>query len=389
MNLLDAIIVVVAIMAAVGGYRLGFVTRVVSWIGMGVGLAVAIKVLPAVLDRFRGADQLVLLALTLAVVFAGAFTGQAIGFVIGNRLRPRSEGGSVRRIDGAAGAVAGVLGVVVLVWLLLPVLAGASGYPSELATGSRVAQELDDHLPDAPDSIQALRSLFGEDNFPAVFDALSPTPDLGPPPVETGISAETGARVARSVVKVEGIACRQVQDGTGWVAGEDLVVTNAHVVAGERETEVIRDDGSRADATVVAFDPDRDLAVLRVPGLDRDPLAIAPSSAESAGGVYGHPGGGPLRIAPFAVSRRINAVGRDIYGTGVTTRDVLELRASLRPGDSGSALVSPAGTVVGVAFAIAPDRADVAYALATDELQAVLSGDLVRAVDTGPCTGTA
>jgi len=89
------------------------------------------------------------------------------------------------------------------------------------------------------------------------------------------------------------------------------------------------------------------------------------------------------------VARRITAVGRDIYGTGVTSRDVLELRSSLRPGDSGSALVNPAGNVVGVAFAIAPDRADVAYALATDELDAVLSGDLVRSVDTGPCTGSA
>jgi S1-C subfamily serine protease len=389
MNLLDVVIAVVAIAAAVGGYRLGFVTRVVSWIGMGLGLVVAIRALPLVLDRLRGNDPLVLLLVTLAVVFAGAFIGQAIGFVIGNRLRPRSAGGSIRRIDGVAGAFAGVAGVAVLVWLLVPVLAGASGFPAEQVTSSTIAQELDDHLPDAPDSIQALRSLFGEDNFPAVFDALSPTPDLGPPPEATGISAETGARVARSIVKVEGIACRQVQDGTGWVAGEDLVVTNAHVVAGERETEVIRDDGSRADATVVAFDANRDLAVLRVPDLDRAPLAIAPSSADAAGGVYGHPGGGALRVAPFAVARRITAVGRDIYGTGVTSRDVLELRSSLRPGDSGSALVDPAGTVVGVAFAIAPDRPDVAYALATAELDAVLQGDLLRSTDTGPCTGTA
>lgn len=391
MNALDVVIIVVAIAAAVGGFRLGFVTRVVSWIGLGIGLAVAIRVLPLVLDRLRGNDQLVLLAATLAVVFAGAFIGQGIGFMIGNRLRPRDRdgGASVRLIDGLAGAVAGIAGVMVLVWLLLPVLGGASGLPSEQARSSQIARQLDARLPDAPDSILALRSLFGEDNFPAVFDALRPTPDLGPPPVETGITAETGSRVARSVVKVQGVACRQVQDGTGWVVAEDLVVTNAHVVAGERETEIFRDDGSRADATVVAFDPSRDLAVLRVPGLDRDPLTVVPSSAEAAGGVFGHPGGGPMRVAPFSVSRRITAVGRDIYGTGVTSRDVLELRSTLRPGDSGSALVNSAGNVVGVAFAIAPDRVDVAYALSTAELDAVLQSDLVQAVSTGPCTGTA
>ncbi len=388
MNLLDAVIALVAITAAIGGYRLGFVTRVISWIGMALGLLAAIRLLPFVLDHLRGNDQFVLLVTTLAVVFTGAFVGQGLGFLIGNRLRPRAAGAAVRRIDGAAGAVAGVVGVAVLVWLLLPVLVGASGFPAEQATSSAVARELDGYLPDAPDSIQAMRSLFGEGNFPAVFEGLSPTPDLGPPPEATGISAETGARVARSVVKVEGVACRQIQDGTGWVAGKDLVVTNAHVVSGESATEVIRDDGRRVDATVVAFDPNRDLAVLRAPGLDRDPLTIAPSDTDASGGVFGHPGGGALRIAPFAVSRRINAVGRDIYGTGVTSRDVLELRSSLRPGDSGSALVSPTGTVVGVAFAIAPDRADVAYALSVDELDALLTGDLGQTVSTGACTGS-
>ena len=98
---------------------------------------------------------------------------------------------------------------------------------------------------------------------------------------------------------------------------------------------------------------------------------------------------GPLRIAPFNVARRIKAVGRDIYGTGVTTRDVLEIRSGLRPGDSGSALVDGRGRVVGVAFAIAPDKNDVAYALATSELEPLLAGNLTGAVSTGPCTGEA
>ena len=237
--------------------------------------------------------------------------------------------------------------------------------------------------------MQALRALMGEDNFPQVFDALRPTPDLGPPPAATGLDSETARRVQRSVVKVEGIACSQIQDGTGFVVAEDTVVTNAHVVAGEPETEIIRDDGSRVRGQVVAFDPQRDLAIIAAPGLERDPLSVVESTAEAQGGVFGHPGGGPLRIAPFNVARRIKAVGRDIYGTGVTTRDVLEIRSGLRPGDSGSALVDERGRVVGVAFAIAPDKNDVAYALATSELQPLLAGRLTDAVSTGPCTGEA
>jgi S1-C subfamily serine protease len=350
-------------------------------------LFITVRIVPLVLDELRGTDPNILLMVTLAVIFIGGMLGQAAGFAVGQRLRPHAPGGNASRADRGAGGIAGVVGVLVLVWLLLPVLAETPGSVSEQAHRSVIAQALDDHLPDAPDSMQALRSFMGEDNFPTVFDALRPTPDLGPPPAASGLSDETAARVRRSVVKVEGIACSRVQDGTGWVVGPELVVTNAHVVAGEGETEAVRDDGSRVKAQVAAFDPERDVAVLRVPGLRRDPLPVADSTSDATGGVFGHPGGGPLRVAPFDVARRLRAVGRDIYGTRVSTRDVLELRSTLRPGDSGSALVDRNGRVVGVAFAIAPDKAGVAYALATTEVQAVLSGDLTGQVGTGPCTG--
>jgi S1-C subfamily serine protease len=389
-NGLDLLVLAMAVAAAVGGYRLGFITRVLSWIGLGIGLFLTVRlILPAVLDRLRGGGALWLLAFTLGLIFLGAMLGQGVGFAIGRRLRPLDGDGTITQADGAAGAVAGIIGVMALVWLTLPLLAETPGWVAEQAHGSAVAQALDQYLPDAPDSMQALRSLMGEDNFPTVFDVLRPTPELGPPPAASGLSDETAARVSRSVVKVEGIACNRIQDGTGFVVDTDLVVTNAHVVAGETETEVARDDGSRVKATVVAFDPHRDLAVLRASGLNRAALPVVDSRSDATGGVFGHPGGGPLRISPFDVARQIKAVGRDIYGTGVTSRDVLELRSSLRPGDSGSALVDATGQVVGVAFAVAPDRTGVAYALATSELFPVLQGNLAAGASTGPCTGEA
>jgi len=386
-NLLDLAVVTLAIVAAVGGYRLGFVTRVISWVGMAVGLFAAVRLLPVLLDRLRGGDSNVLLLAALGLIFGCAFLGQAIGVLIGNRLRPVDSDGTVTRFDGLLGALAGIAGVVVLVWLVLPFLSDTRGWPAEQAHQSTLAQTLDAHLPPAPDSIQALRALIGEDNFPKVFDALRPTPDLGPPPADSGLPAETAARVARSVVKVEGIACSQIQDGTGFVVAPDEVVTNAHVVAGEGATELIRDDGSRVKARVIAFDPNRDLALLVAPGLAREPLPIGPSTVDAQGGVFGHPGGGALRVAPFQIARAITAVGRDIYGTSVTRREVLELKSKLRPGDSGSALVDTRGTVVGVAFAIAPDKPDVAYALNTSELQPLLATDRSARADTGPCAG--
>ena len=304
MNLLDVAIVVLAIVAGVGGYRLGFVTRVLSWVGLALGLFGAVRVLPLVVEGRRGDDPTILLLLTLGVIFLGAIIGQAIGFALGTRLRPVDRDGTVTRADGAAGTLAGVLGVLALVWLMLPLLADVRGFVSEQAHSSTIAQALDTNLPDAPNSMQALRALMGEDNFPQVFDALRPTPDLGPPPAASGLDAEVAARVQRSVVKVEGIACNQIQDGTGFAVGPNLVVTNAHVVAGEPETEVIRDDGTRVRGRVVAFDPRRDLAVISAPGLKRDPLTVAPSTPDAKGGVFGHPGGGALRNAPCSVARR-------------------------------------------------------------------------------------
>lgn len=386
MSAFDAVFVVLAVLAVVGGYRLGFVARVVSWVGLAAGLAVAVRLLPLFLDQLDTTSHGLVLVLSVGLLLVGASLGQALGFVIGGRLRPRSEGGALSSADRMAGGLAGLAGLIVVVWLLLPVLVASPGWVSREATNSWVAQRIDAALPAPPDAMKALQALVGTDDFPDVFDALRPTPELGPPPEASGLSQQTADQVARSVVKMEGAACDRVQDGTGFVVADGLVVTNAHVVAGERSTTVIRDDGARLDGTVVVFDPDRDLAVLRVDGLDRPALPIgAGAPVDTIGGVFGHPGGEPLRIAPFRVAREITATGRDIYGNGATERRVLELASALRPGDSGSPLVEPSGNVVGVAFAIARDRSGVAYALTTDELMAVLSQATAQAVSTGPC----
>jgi S1-C subfamily serine protease len=135
----------------------------------------------------------------------------------------------------------------------------------------------------------------------------------------------------------------------------------------------------------VVFDPARDIAVLRTPGLNRPALEIGDTEAGGTGGVFGHPGGGELRIAPFRVGEEVRAQGRDIYDRSRTERQVLVLASELRPGDSGAALIDGTGSVVGVAFAVAPDRTGVSYALTAEELRAALQGSLTDPVDTGPC----
>jgi S1-C subfamily serine protease len=165
----------------------------------------------------------------------------------------------------------------------------------------------------------------------------------------------------------------------------DLVVTNAHVVAGADEIVVQSyPDGEAITATVVAFDPARDLAVLHADGLSRPSLPMVAAKEGDVGAVFGHPGGGALELSPFQVGREVTATGRDIYDSGPTARQVLFLAAQLEPGDSGGALVDPEGDVIGVAFAVAPDDPNVAYALTVAEVEAVLSGPL-QPVPPGGC----
>jgi S1-C subfamily serine protease len=385
MNLLDVIVLAAAVSAAVGGYRLGLLARATSWLGLALGFVVAARFLPEVVDASVQFDPSSRLLLAATVLIGGALLGQALGLVVGGHVHRVLPLGPVRIFDRTAGSALGVAGVVAAVWALLPAMAQVPGWTAHQTANSHVAQAIDSWLPPPPDTLQALSRIIGEDVVPKVFDKLRPSPEVGPAPESTGLSREVLARATTSTVKVEGVACSRVQDGTGFVAAPDVVVTNAHVVAGEEETRVIRNDGRRLRATVTLFDPNRDLAVLRVPNLGRQPLAVGASAEGQTGAVFGHPGGGDLRVAPSRVSQEIKATGRDIYDRNDTSRRVLVLAASLRPGDSGGAMVDPAGAVVGVAFAISRDESGVAYALHTAELQAVLAAPRTRAAATGPC----
>ena len=386
MNVLDLVIVTAAVAAAVGGYRLGFLARALSWVGMAVGLFLGARFLPGAIRLFEGPDPTSKLVVAAVVLIGGAFAGQALGLVVGSAMGRSLPFGPARVFDRSVGALVGTVGVLVSVWLLLPAIADVPGSVSRQARSSVLARFIDRTAPRPPDTLQALRRLVGETNFPKVFSALQPAPVAGPAPATTGISEAVLRRVEASTVKVTGEACNRIQEGSGFAAGPDTIVTNAHVVAGERSTSVTRPDGRKMKATVQYFDPDRDLAVLRVASLGQQPLGIGTARVGSRGAVFGHPGGqDPLRIAPAAIRQRVDAVGRDLYDSHNTRRDVFILASALRPGDSGGALVDLNGVVVGVAFAIAPDRPGTSYALTSRELNAALRAPRQAVANTGRC----
>ena len=374
MNLLDIAVLVAAGSAVFGGYRAGFLARAASWIGLGLGFYGAMLLLPTVVEAVDDTTPATRLLVAAGVLVGGAFLGQALGLLVGSRARAVLPPGPARVADRVAGGVAGGLSILVILWLLLPALADVPGWPAREARNSAVARFVDEVFPRPPDTMQALRTLVDERGFPQVFEALRPAPDAGVPPASAGLEPEVQQRVIRSTVKVMGEACRRIQEGSGFVALDNVVVTNAHVVAGEDRVEVERPDGRRLPATVAVYDADRDLAVLRVANLNQPALARERGETGETGAVFGHPGGqDEIRVAPAKISRKVEAVGRDIYNEHATRRDVFILAANLAPGDSGAALVNQQGNVVGVAFAIAPDRPGTAYALTTTELDAVLA----------------
>lgn len=385
MNVLDLVVLASMFAAIVGGYRLGFLARGLSWAGMGLGMAVASRTLPSVVRAFQGSESQVRLLVAVGFLLGIAMVGQGIGLALGSMLHKTLPAGvGVRQGDRVGGALLGAAGVMVMVWLMTPALANASGWPSRLARTSSVVAAINEFAPDPPDTVQGLRRLVGEGNFPEVFSGLRKAHDVGEPP-KTVLAAAVVDRVSASTVKVTGDACGRIQEGSGFAVGRETIVTNAHVVAGDRSVRVQTNDDRELDATVITFEPYRDLAVLRVRGLNVQPLALGNAELGTTGAVFGHPGGGPLRAAPAAVRQRVTAIGRDIYDQRTTRRDVLILASALRPGDSGAALVNKEGVVIGVAFAIAPDRSATSYALSDNELRPVLSAADGRATGTGRC----
>jgi S1-C subfamily serine protease len=384
-NWLDVAIVVVAVGAAVGGWRLGFVARLFAWAGVAVGLAIGIQFVPDVVTSFGGtnADDRVTVALLFLVL--AATIGQAIGLGLGllvHRVSPPR--GPLPAWDRAAGAALGAVGVLVLVWMVIPSLAAAKGWPARLARDSFVVNAIEDVAPDQPAQFAAWGRAVSEAPYPSALSPLDDPPDPGRPPTDA-LPAAVDARARASTVKVRGNACRRVQEGTGWVAAPGLVVTNAHVVAGEDDTTVEDERGNQHSAQAVAFDPVRDLAVLSVPGMDAAPLPLASGAPGDIGAVYGHPGGGPLEVSPARIGEEIVAVGTDIYRTGTSRRRVYVLAAALEPGDSGGPFVDTSGRVLGVAFAIDPARNGTSYALTDAEVRAVLETAGADPVSTGGC----
>src|SRR5262249_48249248 len=280
--------------AGIGGWRFGFVTRVLAWCGVALGLLIGIHFVPRVVTSFGGtnADDRVTVAILflLLVITLGQTAGFGVSLVVHRPARVRA----LRTWDRGLGAALGVTGTLLLVWLLMPSMSAAPGWPARVARGSALVR-LADHAPDPPERFEAIGRSIRDAPYPAVTNA-SPSVDPGALRGRSPITPTVASDVARSVVLVQSIGCGYEFFGSGWVFAHGLGVTAAHVVAHSAQTSIIW-SGESFTASVVTFDSARDLAVVRVPNLDAHALEDEATRSGDAGVVFGHPGGGALELA--------------------------------------------------------------------------------------------
>jgi len=259
--------------------------------------------------------------------------------------------------------------VLVAVWLAASILIRMP-YPGlqNNIRDSRIIALLTRSLPAAPNIIADLGHLIDPNGFPDVFIGSEPNPPEHINLPSSGALASAVEKDKASVVKIEGQGCGGIVEGSGFVVGNNLVATNAHVVAGIHRPYVQDSNGTHS-ATAVWFDPDLDFAVLRVSNLAGSPLVISAAKVprNTPAAVLGYPGGGGFTADPASVLDQFTASGRNIYNQGSTDRDIYEIAADIIPGNSGGPLVKADGTVIGIIFAESTTYNHVGYALTTSQ----------------------
>jgi S1-C subfamily serine protease len=387
--LLDLILIVLAAAFAVAGYRQGFIIGVLSFAGFIGGVAVGAIFAPRI-SRAMATSLPWQAFIAILVVFAAAVIGMVIASGLGVAVRSRVRGRPATIADSLGGAAVNVVAVLLVAWLIgsfvayspFPEISGQVNNSVVLKAVNKLVPRSALTLPGFP----PLRSLLASGPYTQVFSALGEESALGVPAPDSAVLRSAGLIAARnSIVRIIGIApsCSRRIEGSGFVISPQHVLTNAHVVAGVTQGPyVYTRQGREHQASVVLYDPQRDLAVLDVPGLRARPLAFAgPASYGADAIVAGYPLDHPFTVDAARLDVAESAVGPNIYQNSQVERQIYPIRALVRPGNSGGPLLTPDGTVYGVVFAAAVSIKDTGYALTAAEV----SGDATRGEqDTAP-----
>jgi uncharacterized membrane protein required for colicin V production len=384
---IDIVIIVWVALAALRGRSLGALTQLLSLVGFVAGLAIGAVVAVPIAGRLHAdlARTVVTTCVVLGVAVLGAVGGNTLGKWANVTMR-RLHLGTVDAVLGAA--VAG-LGALLSAWLVAGLFTQSSvGWLARPIQHSAVLTALDAVMPPVPSVIARAQAFVSNEVFPVAFAAVTQPATASVQLPTPAWTAQVAKGVAPSVLKVVASGgCGETRDATSFVVANGLVITNAHVVAGERTIDVVTATGP-TKATLLVFDPALDVAVLRVPGLTAIPVvlnsAVVPRGTQGA--VVGFPGGGPKTASPAGVAGALSAQGRDIYGGSLVTRPIYAVTATVLPGNSGSPLVGEG--VLGMVFSRSLSQPGLAFALRASAFagEVTRATHLTTAVGSGACT---
>jgi S1-C subfamily serine protease len=376
-DVLDLILIVIVAAFAVSGYRQGFIVGVLSFFGFVGGALLGAEFGPAISRALVGGQtQQDIVAVVLLVSFA--VIGQFIASSIGAAMRSTVTWRSATAVDSVGGSVVSMVSVLLIAWVVGSVLNG-SPFPvvDQQVNNSLALQTLDKFMPTPAKTMFSdfRRLLANNSTYAQVFSGIGAERILAIPAPDPNVLNSAGFRAAADrVVRVQGIApsCQRAIEGSGFVISPNHIMTNAHVVAGVTQHQTVTAGDRTLDATVVFYDPQVDVAVLYVPGLDLSPLRFTGQANPGDNAVVA---GYPLDATRLhAVSARIggiqNAQGPNIYQTSTVTRQIYEIRAVVESGNSGGPLLSSDGTVYGVVFAAAVGVNDTGFALTAAQVHA-------------------
>lgn len=396
MNLADVMVILVAALLAWRGYRRGALQQIFELGGGFLGLIGGAALGPVLARQYTDQAGPEAAILSLAIVFVCLSIGQIVGYLIGARFSTLAKKARLGQVDATLGGFLGAGAAIMVYWLIGSLLViGPSQVVSRQLSESAILRWVND-VRKPPDLLAVLQKYLDTSGFPQVFVGIPPTrgEQVNLP---SGPEARKAAQSAdQSTVRIIVPACGGTQLGSGWVSAPDTVVTNAHVVAGGPSTVSVEEENEigtgGSEGTVVLFDDQLDLAVIKVGDLSAKPLPLLTEDLElgSPGAVLGYPGSeqGLLVTGGAAVQNVFNARGRDIYGEDEVLREIYELRARVEQGDSGGPFVTPAGKVAGVIFAASTTNSDTGYALTGSEVQDEVQDGATRTepVPTGRCT---
>ena len=368
-NLIDIAIVVAAIVGLVNGYRRGFWLSLAQYVGLVVGVTIGAASARPVLDYLSINNQNARPLGAVLVLVIGGSLGSSIGFAIGEPIRRRIlRTGIHTSTDSVAGAALSAFAVLLICWFLgLSFSRGPSPEVAQQIQRSAILHGLDGIAPRPPGFLASVQQVLAGVQFPPVFAGLEPAlPSAQPLP--TSVNTPGVNRAAQGVVRISSVGCGGIVTGSGFPIGNGYVVTNAHVVSGTTAHTITTSSGGTLRATVVYFDPERDVAVLHVPGFNASGLTFGPAGSGTQGAVIGYPGGGSESVVPAVVDGTVSAQGRDIYNQNFVTRQIYVMQAGVHPGNSGGPLIDLQGRVLGMVFATSASDPNQAYALTDDEI---------------------